>query len=71
MSPPGSATGDATPCAITGCSGASVRSLARSEVRKAFPALSEEGRRAPLCKEHYKQWKKATKKERTLERLAW
>jgi hypothetical protein len=71
MSPRGSATDEATPCAIPGCGGASVRSLARSEVRKAFPKLSEEGRRAPLCKDHYKQWKKATKEERTLERLAW
>jgi hypothetical protein len=71
MSPPGAAPEAATPCAIPGCGGASVRSLPRSEVRKAFPTLSEEGRRAPLCKEHYKQWKKATKEERTLERLAW
>ena len=67
MTPPG----DDTPCTIPGCSGTAVRSLARSEVRKAFPELSEEGRRAPLCKDHYKQWKKATKESRELERLAW
>jgi hypothetical protein len=71
MSPRGSGLDEETPCAIPGCGGVSVRSLARSEVRKAFPKLSEEGRRAPLCKDHYKQWKKATKAERTLERLAW
>ncbi|MCI4347382.1 MAG: hypothetical protein L3J97_02025 [Thermoplasmata archaeon] len=62
---------DAPPCVIAGCGGASVRSMARSEVRKAFPQLSEEGRRAPLCKDHYKQWKKATKAARALDRLAW
>lgn len=71
MSPAPPPTEDDVPCAIPGCGGASVRSLARSEVRKAFPHLSEEGRRAPLCKDHYKQWKKATKEARTLERLAW
>jgi hypothetical protein len=71
MSPPRSDPDEAGSCAIPGCGGTSVRSLARSEVRKAFPALSEEGRRAALCKEHYKQWKKATKEERELERLAW
>ncbi len=67
MTPPA----DDTPCTIPGCAGFAVRSLARSEVRKAFPDLSEEGRRAPLCKDHYKQWKKATKESRELERLAW
>ncbi|MFZ0830398.1 MAG: hypothetical protein WCB18_08840 [Thermoplasmata archaeon] len=63
--------GAAAPCAIPGCGGPSVRSLARVEVRKAFPNLSEAGRRAPLCKDHYKQWKKSTKEARTLARLDW
>jgi hypothetical protein len=71
MSPAATPDEAAKPCAIPGCGGAAVRSLARSEVRKAFPKLSEEGRRAPLCKDHYKQWKKATKEARALERLAW
>jgi hypothetical protein len=71
MSPARPTTEEDVPCAIPGCGGPSVRSLARSEVRKAFPKLSEEGRRAALCKDHYKQWKKATKEERELERLAW
>jgi hypothetical protein len=71
MSPPRSNPEEVAACAIPGCGGPAVRSLARSEVRKAFPKLSEEGRRAPLCKTHYKEWKKATKEERELERLAW
>ncbi|MGA7861496.1 MAG: hypothetical protein WCB19_06525 [Thermoplasmata archaeon] len=71
MSLPESSTDEAASCAIPGCGGPSVRSLARSEVRKAFPKLSEQGRRAPLCKDHYKQWKKATKEARTIDRLAW
>jgi hypothetical protein len=71
MNPPRSAPEEAAACAIPGCGGPAIRSLARSEVRKAFPKLSEEGRRAPLCKAHYKEWKKATKEERELQRLAW
>jgi hypothetical protein len=71
MSPPPASVDDSTPCAIPGCGGPAVRSMARSEVRKAFPKLSEEGRRAPLCKVHYKEWKKATREARTLDRLAW
>ena len=62
---------ESVPCALAGCGGVSVRSLARSEARKAFPKLSEQGRRAPLCKDHYKQWKKATREARKLDRLAW
>ncbi len=72
MTPAAPSEGDAAACAIPGCGGPAVRSLARSEVRKAFPELSEGGgRRAFLCKDHYKRWKKATKEARTLERLAW
>ena len=59
------------PCCIPGCGGEAMRSLARAEARKAFPDLSEEGRRAPLCRDHYKQWKKATKEARKLDRLDW
>lgn len=58
-------------CAIRGCGSPSARHLARSEARKAFPELSDEGRRAPLCAVHYREWKKATKERRTLDRLTW
>ncbi len=58
-------------CAVPECGAPAVRSLARSEVRKAFPQLSAEGRRAHLCRDHYKAWKKATKAARRLDRLAW
>ena len=58
-------------CAIDGCSAEAVRSLARVEVRKAFPLLAEAGRRAALCRELYKEYKKATRKDRELERLGW
>jgi len=30
-----------------------------------------EGRRVYLCRDHYKAWKKATKKSRAMERSRW
>jgi hypothetical protein len=59
------------PCAVPGCAGEAVRRLALAEARKAFPNLSEKGRRAPLCRDHYREWKKATRKARKLDRLGW
>ncbi len=55
-----------------GCTNDPARSLSR---RKVADALSEydvaEGRRAYLCRDHYKQYKKATKVDRTVDRLTW
>lgn len=56
-------------CIVPECGQEVVRHLALAEARRAFEKLPEKGRTAPLCREHYKQWKKATKKDRTLERL--
>jgi hypothetical protein len=57
-------------CIVPGCPEPPVRHLALAEVRKAFERLPEKGRRAPLCREHYRVWKKATREERKLDRLA-
>ncbi len=59
------------PCLVPRCGSPSVRHLALSEARKGFPDLPEKGRRAPLCREHYRAWKKATRDSRKLDRLAW
>ncbi len=59
------------PCAVRGCGEPSVRHLSLTEAKKGLPDLPEQGRRAPLCREHYKQWKKATREERKLQRLGW
>lgn len=59
-------------CSVVGCNGEAVRSLSRRKVTKALPDLDvEEGRRSHLCKEHYKRFKKATRVERTIDRLTW
>ncbi|MCI4336400.1 MAG: hypothetical protein L3K17_04280 [Thermoplasmata archaeon] len=59
------------PCLVPGCGAESVRHLALAEARKGLEHLPDTGRRAPLCKDHYKQWKKATKQARKLDRLTW
>ena len=58
-------------CIVAGCTSESVRHLTLTEARRGFPDLPEKGRRAPLCRDHYRAWKKATKESRTLDRLAW
>ncbi|HXW67654.1 MAG TPA: hypothetical protein VEL82_07260 [Thermoplasmata archaeon] len=59
----------AEPCLVPGCGAPSVRRLALTEARKAFAQLPERGRRAPLCRDHYREWKKTTKAARRLDRL--
>jgi hypothetical protein len=56
-------------CAIPDCGGEAVRHLAPAEARRAFEDLPEKGRSVALCRTHYKEWKKATKKDRQLDRL--
>jgi hypothetical protein len=62
---------DLDPCIVPGCGAPSVRHLARAEARKVFSTLPEKGRRAPLCRDHYREWKKSTKEARKLDRLGW
>ena len=59
------------PCVVRGCGAESVRHLSLTEAKKGLSDLPETGRRAPLCRDHYKQWKKATKEARKLQRLGW
>jgi len=58
-------------CAVSGCTEEAVRHLALAEARRGLSSLPESGRRAPLCRAHYKEWKKATKESRSLDRLNW
>lgn len=62
---------EAEPCAVRGCGAPSVRHLSLPEAKKAFTDLPDKGRRAPLCRDHYREWKKATKAARKLDRLGW
>jgi len=54
-------------CSVAGCDKQAVRSLPRENVSTLGLNVGE-ARRAYLCKDHYKEFKKGTKKERMLER---
>lgn len=58
-------------CDVLGCKNAAVRSLSRADVGGSGLGVGGEGRRVYLCHDHYKEWKKATKRSRTLERSRW
>jgi len=54
-------------CSVTGCANPAVRSLASEKVTKAGLNVGN-SRRAYLCREHYKELKKRSKKDRLLEK---
>jgi len=54
-------------CSVSGCSNDAIRSLPYHKVMAAGLKIGE-SRRAYLCREHYKEFKKETKKDRTLEK---
>lgn len=54
-------------CSASGCSRDAVRSLSADKVRSAGLKIGNE-KRAYLCKEHYKEYKKKTKKDKQLEK---
>jgi len=54
-------------CSVTGCGNDAVRSLPVDKVKSAGLKVGE-ARRVYLCKEHYKEFKKETKKDRVLEK---
>jgi len=54
-------------CSVIGCSGVAIRSVASEKALSSGLKLSE-GRRAYVCKSHYKEIKKKLKKEKTIEK---
>jgi len=59
-------------CSVEGCKADAERSISAKNVEKSGLSISlEDQRSAHLCKEHYREFKKKTKKDRTLERLGW
>ena len=55
-------------CDVDGCNNDGTRSLNSSRVESAGLRLKSSGKKAVLCKEHYKEWKKETKDDREVER---
>ena len=59
--------GKGVKCSVVGCDKEAVRSLSREKVSAA--GLKVEGtRRSYLCKDHYKEYKKETKRDKMLEK---
>jgi hypothetical protein len=58
--------GKGTKCTVAGCEEEAIRSV--SVLKAKATGLDVEGRRAYLCKEHYKEYKKGSKKDRRIER---
>ena len=58
-------------CSVRGCSDTSVKTVAAQKARDAGLSIPSDLRKAHLCKKHYKIYKKATKKDRELERMGW
>jgi len=55
-------------CSVSGCGKEAVRSVSVDKARAAGLNVGSIEKRAYLCKEHYKEYKKKTKKDNTLER---
>jgi hypothetical protein len=54
-------------CSVVGCDRQAIRSLSTEKVNSAGLKVGER-RRSYLCKEHYKEFKKKTKKEKMAEK---
>ena len=55
-------------CNVGDCNNDGARSLNATKVENAGLHVSSSGKKTVLCKEHYKEWKKASKDDRDLER---
>ncbi|MFQ6060846.1 MAG: hypothetical protein ACE5KV_06090 [Thermoplasmata archaeon] len=59
-------------CDLKGCSKPAVRSISAKKFSSAMPdARIPSTRRVHICKDHYKKYRKKTKKDRKLQRLDW
>ncbi|MFQ5920827.1 MAG: hypothetical protein ACE5JV_02285 [Nitrososphaerales archaeon] len=52
-------------CSVSGCSNNAYRSLAGSKARQGGLNVGSDLRRAYLCSEHYKEWKKEIKQSKS------
>jgi hypothetical protein len=55
-------------CSVSGCGREAVRSLPTEKVKAAGLNVASSERRVYLCKEHYKEFKKKTKKDKLVDK---
>jgi thymidine kinase len=53
---------------VSGCSREAVRSLSTKKTKAAGLNVGSSEKRAYLCREHYKEFKKKTKKDKTIDK---
>jgi len=58
-------------CDVEGCDEVAIRSLNTKKVEDAGLRVNSSGKKTALCKKCYKEWKKATKEDRSLERARY
>jgi hypothetical protein len=59
-------------CDVSGCSKEAERSISLKQVKESSLSIRQEcTRSAHLCKDHYREFKKETKKDRKLEHLGY
>jgi hypothetical protein len=63
--------GKGVSCSVTGCKNPGERSIGRDQLTGSGLTAAGDSRRVYLCHEHYKVWKKATKKDRDMQRARW
>jgi thymidine kinase len=55
-------------CSVSGCGKEATRSISTEKVKSAGLKVGSNEKRAYLCREHYKEFKKKTKKDKTLDK---
>jgi hypothetical protein len=55
-------------CSVINCKNAAIRSLPFDKAKASGLKITGEGKRTFLCKEHYKEFKKKTKKDKTIDK---
>ena len=55
-------------CSVSGCGREAARSITADKVKAAGLNVSTNEKRAYICKEHYKEFKKKTKKDKTIDK---
>lgn len=58
-------------CSMSGCENPAERSMSGTKASMAPDMGLGGAKRVYLCREHYKEWKKATKEDRENERARW
>jgi len=55
-------------CSVSGCSSEAIRSLSTGKAKSAGLKVGSSEKRVYACKEHYKEFKKKTKKDKTIDK---